>query len=133
MLYRILTRCLAFKQSNKISVTFILHDGSRLTASGRENDSLLDVVRDNDLDIDGFGSCDGELACSSCHLILQKHDFDQLPNVASEEELDLLDMAGPELCDTSRLGCQVRLCAKTMENGLEVRVPGDIADARLTS
>lgn len=90
-------------------------------------------MRDNDLDIDGYGSCDGELACSSCHLIFEKHDFDQLPNEASEEEMDLLDMAGPDLCDTSRLGCQVRLCADKMKNGLKVRVPSDHVDARLTS
>lgn len=47
--------------------------------------------------------------------------------------MDLLDMAGPDLCDTSRLGCQVRLCAKTMKNGLKVKVPSDHVDARLTS
>ena len=83
----------------RIEVTFVLESGERLTAKGREGDSLLDVVVDNDLDIDGFGACEGTLACSTCHVIMQKQDFDKIPNKPSDEEMDMLDLAF-DLTDT---------------------------------
>ena len=113
-------------------MTFTLDNGERFVATGREGESLLDVVRDNDLDLDGFGACDGELACCSCHLILNQHDFDLIPNKSCEQELDMLDLA-PDLTDTSRLGCRVYLCHETMKNGLQVRVPNSVVDARLST
>ena len=63
----------------------------------------------NDLPLDGFGACEGTLACCTCHVILSQEHFDRQDrtNPASEEELDLLDLA-PDLSDLSRLGCQVR-------------------------
>lgn len=33
-------------------------------------DSLLDVVVNNDLPLDGFGACEGTLACCTCHVVL---------------------------------------------------------------
>ncbi|KAE9415318.1 hypothetical protein Angca_007629, partial [Angiostrongylus cantonensis] len=70
-------------------------------------DTLLDVVVDNDLALDGFGACEGTLACCTCHVILSPEHFERVDqiNPAGEEELDLLDLA-PELSDYSRLGCQ---------------------------
>ena len=59
----------------------------------------MDVVVDNDLDIDGFGACEGTLACSTCHVIMQKADFDKIPNKPSDEEMDMLDLAF-DLTDT---------------------------------
>jgi ferredoxin-1, mitochondrial len=69
----------------------------------------------------------GTLTCSTCHLIFTKEDFDKLPEKASDEELDMLDLAY-ELQDTSRLGCQIIL-SKDM-HGLVVQVPSTINDAR---
>ncbi|VEL30704.1 unnamed protein product [Protopolystoma xenopodis] len=56
---------------------------------------MLDVALDNDVDIDGFGACEGTLACSTCHLILSKEDFDKClkQNPMSLDEIDLLDIA----------------------------------------
>lgn len=34
---------------------FVNRDGEKLTAQGKAGDSLLDLVVDNNLDIDGFG------------------------------------------------------------------------------
>lgn len=73
-------------------------------------DTLLDVVVDNELDVDGFGkvilcivllqgACQGSLACSTCHLILPPDLYDKLPSPPSEEEIDLLDIAF-NVCDT---------------------------------
>ncbi|CAG2171648.1 unnamed protein product [Oppiella nova] len=110
-----------------ISVTFVTSDGKRITGSGKEGDSLLDVVVNNDLDLDGFGACEGTLACSTCHLIFKGQDFSRIKDKATDEELDMLDLAFG-LCDTSRLGCQVIL-TKWM-NGLEVEVPDSVNDVR---
>lgn len=114
-------------QNDEIEVTFVRANGDRIKAKGKLGDSLLDVVVNNQLDLDGFGACEGTLTCSTCHLIFSKADFDALPEKPGDEELDMLDLAY-ELTDTSRLGCQIVLTKEL--NGLEVRVPATINDAR---
>lgn len=115
-------------KDNSFQVTFVTSAGERLTARANEGDSLLDVVVNNDVALDGFGACEGTLACSTCHVILSEEDFARLPNKPVDEELDMLDLA-VDLCDTSRLGCQVVLC-KAMPRTLEVTVPSGTRDAR---
>jgi ferredoxin len=39
------------------------------------------------------GACEGTLACSTCHLIFKKADYDKLPETPTDEELDMLDLA----------------------------------------
>ena len=56
----------------------------------KEGDNLLDVVINNDIDIDGFGACEGTLACSTCHLIFTPEDFSKIDEEATDEELDML-------------------------------------------
>lgn len=111
---------------DKITVHFINRDGDKLTAKGKPGDSLLDVVVDNNLDIDGFGACEGTLACSTCHLIFEDHIFEKLDAI-TDEEMDMLDLAYG-LTETSRLGCQI--CLKKSMDGMTVRVPEAVADAR---
>ena len=55
------------------SITFITGDGEKHTAKGKDGDNLLDIVIDQEIDIDGFGACEGTLACSTCHLIFKFH------------------------------------------------------------
>lgn len=107
--------------------TFIKASGERIKTKGKVGDSFLDVIVNNNIDLDGFGACEGTLTCSTCHLIFSQPDFDKLPEKASDEELDMLDLAF-DLSDTSRLGCQIIL-TKDM-NGLEVKVPATVNDAR---
>lgn len=85
------------------------------------------MVVNNNVDLDGFGACEGTLTCSTCHLILKQKDFNDLPEKPSDEELDMLDLAY-DLSDTSRLGCQIILTEKL--DGLEVKVPATINDQR---
>ncbi|CAH2062419.1 unnamed protein product, partial [Iphiclides podalirius] len=120
------TSKLALK-GEKVKVTFVLNDGKRLQTEANVGDSLLDVVVNNDLNIEGFGACEGTVTCSTCHVILKPEDFDRLPEEASDEERDMLDLAYG-LTDTSRLGCQIVLTKEL--DGLEVRVPETINDAR---
>ncbi|XP_054830708.1 adrenodoxin, mitochondrial [Eublepharis macularius] len=111
---------------DKVTVHFITRDGDKLTAQGKVGDSLLDVVVDNNLDIDGFGACEGTLACSTCHLIFEDHIFEKLDAI-TDEELDMLDLAYG-LTETSRLGCQI--CLQKSMNNMVVRVPETVADVR---
>lgn len=65
------------------------------------------------------GACEGVMACSTCHVIVDAEDFTKLPR-ASEEEEDLLDLAS-HATRTSRLACQIILTADLKT--LDVRIP----------
>jgi ferredoxin len=65
------------------------------------------------------GACEGVMACSTCHVIVDPEDFEKLPN-ASEEEEDLLDLAA-HAGRTSRLACQIILTDDM--KSLTVRIP----------
>ena len=65
------------------------------------------------------GACEGVMACSTCHVIVDADDFEKLP-IASEEEEDLLDLAA-YATRTSRLACQIILTEEI--KSLTVRVP----------
>ena len=65
------------------------------------------------------GACEGVMACSTCHVIVDEGDFERLPP-ASEEEEDLLDLAS-HASRTSRLACQI-LLTEDMKS-LSVRIP----------
>ena len=65
------------------------------------------------------GACEGVMACSTCHVIVNSEDFERLPS-ASEEEEDLLDLAA-YATRTSRLACQIILTADM--KSLTVRIP----------
>ena len=67
------------------------------------------------------GACEGVMACSTCHVIVEPQDFKKLPS-ASEEEEDLLDLAA-HATRTSRLACQI-LISDDMES-LTVRIPSE--------
>ena len=65
------------------------------------------------------GACEGVMACSTCHVIVDPEDFGKLPP-ATEEEEDLLDLAA-HATRTSRLACQIIL-TEDLES-LDVRMP----------
>ena len=65
------------------------------------------------------GACEGVMACSTCHVIVDQEDFEKLP-LATEEEEDLLDLAA-HATRTSRLACQI-LLTEDMKS-LSVRIP----------
>lgn len=63
--------------------------------------SLLRTLLQADIELDH--ACGGVLACSTCHIYVEK-GLDTAPEAIDEEE-DMLDLA-PALRDTSRLACQ---------------------------
>lgn len=79
---------------------------------------LLDLAQANGQPLEG--SCEGAMACSTCHVIVDPADFARL-SPASEEEDDLLDLAWGVM-RTSRLACQIVL-GDELET-LTVKMPG---------
>ncbi len=100
-----------------IKVTFITRDGQRIEAAGKPGDRLLETAQAAGLPLEG--TCEGQMACSTCHVIVGRDWFTKLPP-ASEDEEDMLDLAA-DLSATSRLSCQILLSEAL--DGLEVRIP----------
>lgn len=111
---------------NYVTVIFKKPDEKKVIVKASVGKSLYDAVIDNNVDIDGFGACEGTLCCTTCHLIFKQDDYEKVGK-PSDEELDMLDLAYG-LTDTSRLGCQVIL--KKEFDPLEVQVPAGINDIR---
>ncbi|MCD2323937.1 2Fe-2S iron-sulfur cluster-binding protein [Sphingomonas sp. IC-56] len=106
-----------------IEVRFVTADGSRThSAQGAEGDRLLTVAQNAGQPLEG--TCEGQMACSTCHVIVTPKDFGRLPQ-ASEEEEDMLDLALGAV-RTSRLACQIVLSPEL--DGLTVQMPGGHRD-----
>ena len=97
-------RPLCTSASEKVTITFV-EDGEEIAVEVEVGMTILEAAQANEIDLEG--ACDGSLACSTCHLILEQELYDQLPP-PEEEELDMLDLAFG-LTDTSRLGCQLKV------------------------
>ena len=100
-------------------VQFITAKGDRVTAEAAAGDCLLEVAQNADMPLEG--TCEGQMACSTCHVIIAADWFDKL-SPASEDEEDMLDLAAG-VAHTSRLACQITLTEAL--DGLEVRIPGE--------
>ena len=100
-------------------VRFLKVDGSLdREVEAPEGSNLLRVAQENGQPLEG--ACEGQMACSTCHVIVDPADFKDLPP-ASEEEDDLLDLAWG-VTRTSRLACQIELTADLER--LTVKLPG---------
>ncbi len=103
-----------------IAVTFIASDGiTRQQLEANVGDRLLEVAQAAGQPLEG--TCEGQMSCSTCHVIVDAADFARLPR-ASEDEEDMLDLAAG-VTRTSRLACQIVLDEAL--GGLTVRVPGE--------
>jgi ferredoxin, 2Fe-2S len=98
-------------------MVFIEINGTRREVEAPLGTSVLEVARRHDIDIEG--ACEGSLACSTCHVIVDPDWYDLLQE-ASEDEEDMLDLAF-NLTKTSRLGCQIVITEEL--DGLTVRLP----------
>jgi 2Fe-2S ferredoxin len=98
-------------------MTFIEPDGTAKEVDAPTGLSVLEIAHKHGLNLEG--ACEGSLACSTCHVIVDEEWFDKLDE-ASEEEEDMLDLAFG-LTHTSRLGCQIKMCDEL--DGLVVTLP----------
>ena len=102
----------------QITVTFIEKDGTNTVVKATVGQSMLEVAHKNDIELEG--ACEGSLACSTCHVIIDDQAvYDSLPE-PDDDENDMLDLAFG-LTETSRLGCQV-IAAKELD-GMVLSLP----------
>jgi 2Fe-2S ferredoxin len=106
-------------------ITFINADGSRLEVEAPVGLSILEIAHKHNVDLEG--ACEGSLACSTCHVVVDPEWYELLPQ-AKEDEEDMLDLAFG-LTRTSRLGCQIIITEEL--DGLTVSVPGGARNAML--
>ncbi|MFN5127404.1 MAG: 2Fe-2S iron-sulfur cluster-binding protein [Sphingomonadaceae bacterium] len=102
-----------------ITVTFISADGESQEVQAVDGRSLLDVAQAAGQPLEG--TCEGQMACSTCHVIIDKDWFDRLPRAVEDEE-DMLDLASGAR-RASRLSCQIILTPEL--DGLVVHVPAE--------
>lgn len=101
-----------------ICVRFISSDGQSVReVAANDGDTLLSVGQGDGQPLEG--TCEGQMACSTCHVIVDSDWFSNLPR-AREEEEDMLDLA-TGATRTSRLACQILLTE--LLDGLIVRIP----------
>jgi ferredoxin len=106
-------------------VRFVSADGTRVEeVDAPAGQRLLDVAHDAGQPLEG--TCEGQMACSTCHVVVDAADFDRLPP-ASEEEEDMLDLA-LHVTRCSRLACQIWLTEDL--DTLTVTIPGGFHDMR---
>ncbi|EWM29895.1 2fe-2s iron-sulfur cluster binding domain protein [Nannochloropsis gaditana] len=135
-------RTLASVKDVTVNVTFINHEGLRITVPGRVGQSLLDVAQMHDIELEsgcggggavqqkkhserwtedlfGRGPC-----CHFCHVKIPSPWINTIHDKqpATEKEHELLEEHWQEeATDNSRLGCQVML-TKNLD-GMQVFIP----------
>ncbi|MBF0423757.1 MAG: 2Fe-2S iron-sulfur cluster binding domain-containing protein [Magnetococcales bacterium] len=87
--------------------------------------TLLEAAHAHDIALEG--ACEGSLACSTCHVIVDQGWYGRM-DPAQEDEEDLLDRAFG-LTPTSRLGCQVAITDQL--DGLRVTIPEHSVNIRI--
>ncbi len=98
-------------------MVFIETNGNRKEVDAPNGLSVMEIAHRHAVDIEG--ACDGSLACSTCHVIVEPAWVGRLDE-ASEDEEDMLDLAFG-LTETSRLGCQI-IMSESLD-GLTVTLP----------
>jgi 2Fe-2S ferredoxin len=104
-------------------MVFIERDGTQKEVEAPLGLSVLEIAHRNSVDIEG--ACEGSLACSTCHVIVDGAWFAKLAK-PTEDEDDMLDLAF-DLQETSRLGCQ--LIMTDALDGLVVKLPSGSRNA----
>jgi ferredoxin len=105
-----------------VKVTFITAQGARIAAEGQPGSRLLELGQNAGLPLEG--TCEGQMACSTCHVVIAEGWFARVAQ-ASDDEEDMLDLAAG-VTRTSRLSCQILLTEAL--DGLEVRIPSEARD-----
>ena len=105
-----------------IAVRFETARGETVDAQAEDGDILLNVAQRAGMPLEG--TCEGQMACSTCHVWVNREWFARLPD-ASEDEEDMLDLAYG-VRPTSRLSCQIVLNAAL--DGLTVTIPPESRD-----
>jgi len=108
-----------------VKVLFLTADGQKVSTEARVGARLLEVAQNAGMSLEG--TCEGQMACSTCHVVVTPEWFARLPGASMDEE-DMLDLAAG-VTRTSRLSCQIELTADL--DGIEVRIPGISHDMQI--
>ena len=108
-----------------LNVLFLTADGKKVTVRAHAGDCLLDVAQAAGMPLEG--TCEGQMACSTCHVIVAPEWFEKLKPASNDEE-DMLDLAAG-VTRTSRLSCQIELSEAL--DGIELRIPGISHDMQI--
>lgn len=100
-----------------ITINLVGADGTVHRVSAAPGDRLLDIAQADGQPLEG--TCEGQMACSTCHVIIAAEDAGRLPPPAEEEE-DMLDLA-LGATRNSRLACQIIIDEAL--DGLTVHIP----------
>ena len=105
---------------NNITIFVENNDGSKtpLEAPTDMGLSLMEFLKGNEYDI--LATCGGMALCATCHVSVTK-GFETLTAI-SDDEYAMLDTL-PNITDTSRLSCQIKL--QNSIEGLTVKIMGD--------
>jgi 2Fe-2S ferredoxin len=106
-------------------ITFIDQNGSKIEVDAPLGLSILEIAHSNKIDLEG--ACEGSLACSTCHVIVDDDWYDKLPEAVENEE-DMLDLAYG-LTQKSRLGCQIIMSEDL--DGLQLILPSATRNMKL--
>ena len=104
-------------------MTFIERNGTPKEVDAPLGLSVLEIAHKHGVDIEG--ACEGSLACSTCHVVVDPSWYAKLAE-ATEDEEDMLDLAF-DLQETSRLGCQIIMTDAL--DGLVVKLPAGSRNA----
>ena len=105
-------------------MVFVEQDGARREVDAPLGLSVLEIAHKHGVDIEG--ACEGSLACSTCHVVVDAGWFGKLAKPTEDEE-DMLDLAF-DLQETSRLGCQIIMTEAL--DGLVVKLPSATRNAQ---
>ena len=105
-------------------MVFVEQNGARREVDAPLGLSVLEIAHKHGVDIEG--ACEGSLACSTCHVIVDPAWFNKLAKPTEDEE-DMLDLAF-DLQETSRLGCQIIMTEAL--DGLVVKLPAGTRNAQ---
>jgi ferredoxin-2, mitochondrial len=100
-----------------VKICFVSSEGERVVAQTEAGSNLLEVAQAAGMPLEG--TCEGQMACSTCHVIIAGEWFARLAP-ASDDEEDMLDLAAG-VTQTSRLSCQIELTEEL--DGIEVQIP----------
>ncbi|WP_374411605.1 2Fe-2S iron-sulfur cluster-binding protein [Novosphingobium colocasiae] len=108
-----------------LNIEFLSADGTRTKVTAQEGARLLEVAQNAGMPLEG--TCEGQMACSTCHVLIAPDWFEKLPAASGEEE-DMLDLAAG-VQRTSRLSCQITLTAAL--DGMRVKIPAVAHDMQI--
>jgi ferredoxin len=113
------------RESDLLTVRFVTADGNKREVQADSGACLLDVAQAAGMPLEG--TCEGQMACSTCHVIVAPEWFEKLPPASNDEE-DMLDLAAG-VTRTSRLSCQIELTDAL--DGIELRIPDVSRDMQI--